>query len=179
MLRRWPTALGVVFAASLAAAYWFGFAEWERLAEVLAAAGLVYLGAAALGLRSLAWPMFSIAFVLITIGFLIPGFTPFWWMVGIGVALVVVGLARGAVRPTWGLPLTAGVMLVIAVIVLTAMGLDRPWAAVLVALGLLAHAAWDVYHHRTGRVVVPSMAEFCAVLDALLGLGILVAAFVR
>ena len=82
MLRRWPTALGVVFAASLVAAYWFGFADWERLAEVLAAAGLVYLGAAALGLRSLAWPMFGIAFVLITIGFLIPGFTPFWWMVG-------------------------------------------------------------------------------------------------
>jgi len=87
MLRRWPTALGVVFAASLVAAYWFGSADWERLAEVLAAAGLVYLGAAALGLRGAAWPMFGITFVLISIGFLIPGVAPFWWMVGIGAVL--------------------------------------------------------------------------------------------
>ena len=37
-------------------------------------------------------------------------------------------------------------------------------------------AGWDVLHHRAGRVVVASMAEFCAVLDALLAVLVLVAA---
>jgi hypothetical protein len=46
-----------------------------------------------------------------------------------------------------------------------------------VSAGLLAHAAWDVYHHRTGRVVVRSMAEFCGVLDTLLALVVLGATF--
>jgi hypothetical protein len=40
---------------------------------------------------------------------------------------------------------------------------------------LLGHAAWDVYHYWTNRVVVRSMAEFCAVLDTLLAMAIVVA----
>jgi hypothetical protein len=45
---------------------------------------------------------------------------------------------------------------------------------VLVSLGLLAHVAWDVYHHRNGRVVARSFAEFCGVLDILVAVGVLV-----
>lgn len=175
MLRRWPTAFGVVFGASLLAAYWFGFAETERMSQVLTAAGLVYLGAAALKLRAAAWPLFAVTVVLITIGFLVPAFDPFWWMLGIAGVVVVVGLARGAVRPPWGMPLALGAMALIAVIAIMASRLEGPWAALVVAAGLLAHAAWDVFHHRTGRVVVRSMAEFCAVLDTLLALGIVAA----
>ncbi|GAB3412792.1 hypothetical protein [Flindersiella endophytica] len=44
----------------------------------------------------------------------------------------------------------------------------------LVAFGLLGHAAWDVYHFRTKRVVSRSLAEFCMVLDATLSIVILV-----
>jgi hypothetical protein len=44
-----------------------------------------------------------------------------------------------------------------------------------VAAGLLGHAAWDVHHHRTGRVVARSLAEFCVVLDTLLAAAIVVA----
>ena len=29
------------------------------------------------------------------------------------------------------------------------------------------HAAGDIHHHRTGRVVDHSLAEFCAMLDIL------------
>jgi hypothetical protein len=36
-----------------------------------------------------------------------------------------------------------------------------------VAIGLLGHAGWDVYHHRANRVVVRSPAEFCFVIDTL------------
>jgi hypothetical protein len=43
-----------------------------------------------------------------------------------------------------------------------------------VAVGLLGHAAWDVWHHRTNRVVSRSLAEFCLVLDTALAIGIIV-----
>lgn len=45
----------------------------------------------------------------------------------------------------------------------------------LVAAGLLGHAAWDVYHHRTNRVVVRSLAEFCRLaLDTALAVAIVI-----
>ncbi|HKO85266.1 MAG TPA: hypothetical protein VJ140_12080, partial [Actinomycetota bacterium] len=46
--------------------------------------------------------------------------------------------------------------------------------AYLVAAGLLGHAAWDVYHHRTNRVVVRLLAEFCLVLDTALAVAIVI-----
>jgi hypothetical protein len=47
-----------------------------------------------------------------------------------------------------------------------------------VAGGLLAHAAWDIYHHRANKVVVRSMAEFCFVLDTLLAAAIVAATLI-
>jgi hypothetical protein len=38
---------------------------------------------------------------------------------------------------------------------------------------LLGHAAWDAYHYLRNRVVPRSYAEFCAVVDLLLGAVIL------
>jgi hypothetical protein len=46
--------------------------------------------------------------------------------------------------------------------------------AYLVAAGLLAHAVWDVHHHRVNKVVTRSLAEFCFVLDTLLALAIVI-----
>ncbi|WP_433319912.1 hypothetical protein ACQP0U_15230 [Micromonospora sp. CA-269861] len=48
-------------------------------------------------------------------------------------------------------------------------------AAWLVAFGWLAHAGWDLAHHRNGRVVPRGYAEFCGVLDAALA-GVMVLA---
>lgn len=173
--RRWPTVAGVALAASLAVALWAGFAESADLAEVLTAAGVVYLGAAALRRRAAAWPLFAATFVLITVGFLVPAFEPIWWLLGLAVALAVVGLVGGALRPPWGLPLQALALVAVAAVAVAATRASGPWPGLLVGAGLLGHAAWDVYHHRTGRVVVRSMSEFCGVLDALLAVAVVVA----
>jgi hypothetical protein len=45
--------------------------------------------------------------------------------------------------------------------------------AYLVALALLGHAAWDAYHYLRDRVVARSYAEFCAVLDLVVGAAVL------
>jgi hypothetical protein len=50
------------------------------------------------------------------------------------------------------------------------------FGAYLVAAGLLGHAVWDVHHHRTERVVVRSMAEFCFVLDTIIAVAMIVVA---
>ena len=48
--------------------------------------------------------------------------------------------------------------------------------AYLVAFALLGHAAWDAYHYLRDRVVARSYAEFCGVLNLLVGAAILVMA---
>ncbi|MGK5740869.1 hypothetical protein [Micromonospora sp. URMC 103] len=48
-------------------------------------------------------------------------------------------------------------------------------AAWLVALGWLAHAAWDAVHHRRDEVVPRAYAEWCGVLDAVLGVTMILA----
>ncbi|MFC3502239.1 hypothetical protein ACFOOK_14875 [Micromonospora krabiensis] len=48
-------------------------------------------------------------------------------------------------------------------------------AAWLVAVGWLAHAVWDVVHYRRDEVVPRGYAQWCAVLDAVLGVTIVLA----
>jgi hypothetical protein len=172
VVRRWPAVAGAVLAGSLAAALRFGVADPGDVADVLTAAGFVYLGAAALRARAAAWPLIAATFVLIAVGLLVPEFHPTWWMAGIGAALAVAGVIRGALRPAWGLPRQALAMVAVLAVAAAGAAAGRPWSALLVGAGLLGHAAWDVHHHRTGRVVPRSLAEFCAVLDAVLAVAV-------
>lgn len=48
-------------------------------------------------------------------------------------------------------------------------------AGALVAAGWLGHAGWDLAHHRTGRVVPRGYAEWCGVLDAAVGVNVVLA----
>jgi hypothetical protein len=43
-----------------------------------------------------------------------------------------------------------------------------------VAFALIGHAGWDAYHYLRKRVVARSYAEWCAVVDLLLGAAILI-----
>ncbi|MEW2384272.1 hypothetical protein AB0873_19580 [Micromonospora sp. NPDC047707] len=52
---------------------------------------------------------------------------------------------------------------------LAAVALGGDAALWLVAAGWLAHAAWDAVHHRRNEVVPRGYAEFCGVLDAVVG----------
>ncbi|MGF6823529.1 hypothetical protein M2317_002442 [Microbacterium sp. ZKA21] len=176
MLHVWPAIVGVVFAAALIVILYIGLAGADMPGEVLTAAAFVYLGSAALGHRAAAWPLFGATFVLIGVGIAVQPFSPSWAMVVIVAALVVYGLFRGRLHPTWGLPLQAVAMLLVIALVLLVPVLPAPWGAVLVGVGLLLHAGWDAHHLRTRRVVVSTMAEFCAALDTCLAIGVIVLA---
>ncbi|MEV5967106.1 hypothetical protein AB0L70_35375 [Kribbella sp. NPDC051952] len=170
---RWPSIAG----AAVAALTMTGASSGSDVAPVVVASGAVYLGSAALQRRTAAWPMFLVTFVLVGVRLAVPDFKASWWMLVLVGVLSVYGLARGAVRPTWGLPLQAAAMLALAAVALPAEGAGEVWAGVLVSGALLAHAGWDVVHHRAQRVVSRSLAEFCAVLDTAVAVAVLVVTF--
>ena len=47
----------------------------------------------------------------------------------------------------------------------------------LIGAGFLAHAIWDVYHFRANQVVNRPYAEYCGVIDFIVGPALIVAAF--
>ncbi|GAA2011472.1 hypothetical protein GCM10009739_24770 [Microbacterium ulmi] len=160
--KTWPAALGMVVAAATA----YGLTDGRAVAPVVAASGLVYLAAAATGRPRAAWVAFGVTIPLITVGKL-TGLDVTPWLLALAAVMLVVGLARRRTRPWWALPLQTAAMLVLGAAALIAVQLNATLGGLLVATALLAHAAWDIHHHRTRRVVVRSLAEFCAVLDIL------------
>jgi hypothetical protein len=173
-LRRWPTAAGIVMAVFVA----WGVTAGADIAPVLTASGFVYIGAAAFQRRGAAWPVFFLSFAVIAAA----GFTAYeadlavWGLIGIAVLLAAYGLVRGAARPAEGLPLQGLAMLGFGAVAVAVLLVGGDLGLYLVAAGLLGHAAWDVWHHRTERVVSRSLAEFCVVLDTLAAAAMIVAA---
>ncbi|MET7876529.1 hypothetical protein ABZS52_06275 [Micromonospora profundi] len=89
-----------------------------------------------------------------------------WTMLVLPGAYLLIGLARRTLRgpgvlTTQFLGLAGWVGL--ALVAVAAGGRTAGW---LVAFGWLAHAVWDLAHHRTGRVVPRAFSEWCGVLDA-------------
>jgi hypothetical protein len=174
--RRWPTVAGI----GLAGLTGFGLSGGSELAPILAASGLVYLGAAALQRPATAWLVFFGIFAVITAtSVLADNVDATWVLLGLAVVFVAYGLVRGAARPTDGLPLQTIAMIGFGTTAAIALVVSESVGSYLVAAGLLGHAAWDVYHHRANKVVVRSMAEFCFVLDTLLAVAILIVAVPR
>ena len=158
----WPAALGVLVAAGTA----YGLTDGREVASIVAASGLVYVAAAAVGRRWAAWAAFGVTFVLLGLDKL-TGLDATLAMVVLAGVLVIAGLAARRTRPWWALPLQTAAMLVLGAIALGAVWLEPTAGGLIIAGALLAHAAWDVYHHRADRVVDRPFAVFCAVLDVL------------
>jgi hypothetical protein len=170
--RRWPSALGLLSAGALVGTAWAGLLSLRQVTAVLAAAGLVYLGSAALGSPRAAWWLFAGTVVVIGLGGRLAIVDPLVTIAVVAVVLLVLGIARGRLGNRSGLPAQIAAMAVVLALAFLAVALPEPWGAVLLAAGLVGHTMWDVAHHRSGRVVPRSMAEFCAVLDPLLAVGV-------
>lgn len=162
--RTWPAALGVVVAAGTA----YGLTDARDAAPVVAASGLVYLAAGASGRRTAAWVAFAVTFLLITLD-KFAGLNALPWLFALAAVLLAVGLIGRRTRPWWSFPLQAAAMLLLGAIAYLALQLKPTAGGLLVTAALLGHAGWDIHHHRTDRVVGHSLAQFCAVLDILVG----------
>jgi hypothetical protein len=170
LMHRWPTALGIAVAVLAA----FDLEDGLEFAALTVLMALVYLGAAALDRRWSAW-------VVLLAGLLPTFFIPsnsgidssVVLLVAAAPVFLVLGVARGQLRKPGGLPLQTVGMLAFGSTVLVALYVDPDLGGKLVGIAIIGHAVWDAYHYLRDRVVPRSYAEFCAVMDLLLGAAIL------
>ena len=172
LVRRWPSVVGLLAAVVL---FLTGM-DRASVAVAVAAAATCYLAAAAFASPWMAWAWIPMSVVVVAAGAL-AGVDPITATAGSAAVLIVLGLLRGAARPALTLEL-AGVLLYGGFAV-GALLLAPTAGLVVVALTLVAHGIWDLWHLRRHRdLVSPSLAEACVALDVPLGLAVLVAALV-
>jgi len=164
LARRWPSALALpVVALSV-----WGMADGRDVAFVVVLAGVCYLVAAMIGRPASAWWIAVLGSIPVTAAMLLDVDSSIMLF-----AVAVAALLVAATRRFAGLGAQAGAALGFGLIAPLALATGPTVGGLLVAGGLLGHAAWDAYHHRVNRVVTRSYAEWCGVVDALLGLAVL------
>jgi hypothetical protein len=170
LMHRWPTALGIAVAALAA----FDAQDGLEFAELTVLMALVYLGAAALDRRWAAWVVLLAGLPLAFFISSISGIDPSVVLLVAAPVFLVLGVARGQWQRPDGLPLQTAGMLAFGSTALVALYYVYPdLGGKLVGIAILGHAAWDAYHYLRDRVVARSYAEFCAIVDLLLGAAIL------
>jgi hypothetical protein len=170
LAHRWPTAVGFLAAVGI----FLASTDRTAIALVVAIAATCYVAAATVGRPWMAWAWIPLAFVVVVAGWLV-GLDPVAATAVSAGALVVVGLLRQSTRPAVTLE-TAG-LLIYGAVAVGALLLAPAVGLVVVALTLVAHGLWDIWHLRQHRdLVSPSLAEACVALDVPLGLAVLAVA---
>ncbi len=168
-IRWWPSAVGLVVALGTGLD-----SDGVDVAWVVTVSALIYVGAAASGAGMAAWWWFLATFPVIAVFQVLDAPVALTWvLIGLAAIAMVWGIVRGRWSDPGGLSLQSVAMLAFAAVSVVAFVVHETAGALLIAAGLLAHTAWDVYHHRTNRVVARSFAETCIVLDTVLA-GIIV-----
>jgi hypothetical protein len=171
-MHRWPSAVGFLAAVGV----FLTGVDHVSVALVVAIAATCYVAAAAFSSPWMAWAWIPLSFVVVFAGALV-GLDPLVATAGAATVLVAVGLLRGAARPA--LTLEVAGLLIYGSIAVSTLLLAPTAGLVLVALTLVAHGVWDLWHLRRHRdLVSPSLAEACVALDVPLGLAVLVAVLV-
>ncbi len=170
---RWPTLLALAWAAISLADFDDGLEHVFLL--MVAATGYAFV--ATVDRPRLTWPVVLGCTVLVLVLRLLDT-DPWPAMAVAAVALIAAGLITGQFRrPGLYLLQSPGAVGFVA-LGLTAVAVPAEIGSYLVAAGLLAHAAWDAVHWWANRIISRTFAEWCGVLDATLGIGILVAVLI-
>ncbi|KAE8763758.1 DUF6010 family protein [Georgenia thermotolerans] len=98
-----------------------------------------------------------------------------WSVLLAAVIYLTWGTARGELSDRRLLGAQTAAVLTFGAVAVAAVAVTPDAARVVLAAGWLAHAAWDVAHHRAGRVVPRWYAETCMAADVLLAVGLLAA----
>jgi hypothetical protein len=169
LLRRWPTVLGVGVAALTLS----DFDDGREFAIVLLIASLGYLAIAVLERPQATWWVL-IGLLAGVVCLRLLNIAPGPVLAVAAVVMTIVGLVRGSLRRLWLPALQAPATLIFGAVAFIAIAAGYQVGSTLVAVGLLAHTVWDLVHLRARAIVSPSLAEWCAVLDTLIAVGILV-----
>lgn len=171
---RWPAALGVLAGAVAALVIALVGDPADLFGPVVVLMAGIYLLPYADGRPWTAWPALAGLSTVVAVLHVLDRRDVLPVDAGVATAGVVALLWLGTIarrRYTDGGMFwlqTAGTA-VFGAVTLLCVALEPRWAAFLAGAGFLAHGAWDVYHHRVNRVVHRTYAEFCAVVDVLVG----------
>jgi hypothetical protein len=169
LLRRWPTVLGVGVAALTLS----DFDDGREFAIVLLIASVGYLAIAVLERPQATWWVL-IGLLAGVVCLRLVNIAPGPVLAVAAVVMTIVGFVRGSLRRLWLPALQAPATLIFGAVAFIAIAAGSQVGSTLVAVGLLAHTVWDLVHLRARAIVSPSLAEWCAVLDTLIAVGILV-----
>ncbi len=169
LLRRWPTALGFAVAALTLS----DFDEGREFAIVLLIASVGYLLIAVLERPGATWWVLA-GLLVAVVGLRLLNIPAAPVLAVAAVAMMVVGLLRGSLRRRWLPVLQAPATVLFGTVAFIAVAASPQIGSTLVAAGLLGHTVWDIIHLRARAIVSPSLAEWCAVLDTVIAIGILV-----
>ncbi|GLY22117.1 hypothetical protein Misp04_18490 [Micromonospora sp. NBRC 101691] len=145
---------------------------WRRRDEHLHPGGPAPAAGPLGGLLRRRWP--TLLALLMTVDMWFTSNVPSaWLLLVLPTGYLVVGAYRRRLGDGRALAVQVAGALVWGGVAVVAATAAEPLATWLLAAGWLAHSAWDVVHHRLDRVVPRGYAEWCAVLDAAVGVAIL------
>jgi hypothetical protein len=96
-----------------------------------------------------------------------------WGVLTAAVIYLTWGTSRGELTSGRWLTLETAGVLAFGALAITATAADPAAARYVLATGWLAHAVWDVIHHRADRVVPRWYAELCMVCDLVVAMSLL------
>jgi hypothetical protein len=98
---------------------------------------------------------------------------PSWTLLVLPAGYLVIGGIRRTLRPRRVLLAQLAALGAYTALALAAALVAPRLSLVLVGAGWLAHAAWDAWHHRRDAVVPRPYAEWCGVVDIVIGVSLI------
>ncbi|GLZ02297.1 hypothetical protein [Actinoplanes sp. NBRC 103695] len=98
---------------------------------------------------------------------------PAWTMLVLPLGYLLIGAVRRTLRPRRVLITQLVGLAAYLLLVLAATVTSGDTSLYLIGAGWLAHAGWDAWHHRRNAVVPRGYAEWCFVVDAVIGLSVI------
>lgn len=166
--RRWPTWLAIALTALIA----LSAENPIDLATPLLLLPLIYLATAVLQRPPAVWIVFLVLTAVLYALQVQDWVHPWLVLLAAALALSIWGTLRGHYRSGVFVVQVLG-MVCFGALAFAALYVDQDLGRYLVAAGWFAHGVWDFAHHRAGKAVARSYAEFCAVTDILVAVVIL------
>jgi hypothetical protein len=134
---------------------------------------LAYVIMATIRRRHLTWPVVIVCLVGVVLLDLQQVVDPALLMTAVASAVALVGLIGGRGDHRREVILQSVSLVIFSGLALIALYLAPAAAVYLLAAGWIGHGVWDVIHLRRNAVVSRSFAEWCAVVDLLIGVELL------
>ncbi|GLH96716.1 hypothetical protein [Phytohabitans aurantiacus] len=169
--RRWPVLVAVVLAV-LTVGGSVTASTVTAMGEVLPFLPLVYLVATKLRRRAASWPILIGGSVVLFGLKLIDAVSPAVFFVLVALLVFLWGAVGGDLRGSREFRIQSLGMLGFGALALVGLAVDPDLGRYIVGAGWLLHGGWDFVHLRRDKTVARSYAEWCGVLDVLVGLSL-------